>query len=209
MICFLAGTEPHRSARLKSLAAELYRANEIESADTMSLRVETESGPTLHYHVTHASDQSLNPDIEVRGSKGSMYWTYHKSLAIKIDGKPEETYPADNGPALRRRIFQALGDRLHHPAAFVCDLEIAATQTLCVNAAHEFFPIRTIPSEYVRKEGAEGRSRAIVKGLDEAMLRAFREEKMLGETGLAWTTPGKPVDLSDYQEFQGPKRLDS
>ncbi|MFP4381952.1 MAG: Gfo/Idh/MocA family protein [Candidatus Sumerlaeia bacterium] len=201
MICFLAGTTFEKSAKIKSVQAELYRANPIESADTGAFRIITQQDIPLYFYVSHSCESTIQPDIVVEGEKGRIRWEFLNRLIMEIDGERTITPLSDFGPE-RVRIFDALVSRVEGENSFICDLEIAGTQTLVMNAAHESCPIHTIPEEHWRKEGGDN-FRVIVRELDNTMLRAHDTRQLFSEYGAAWAKASKPINVEKYKRFSG------
>ncbi len=200
MICFLAGSEVERSARLATIQAELNRAHEIESADTAALKIVTETGLPLYYFVTHCPQELIDPEIIVRGSQGQIHWNFSRAKIDRADGSHEvmELQPHDE---LRDSIMSQLCCRMKNPSAFICGLDIAAVHTLAVNGAHDSARPQVIDERYVRRMPVEGGAKVIIEGIDDLIARAFEEEKMFSELGAGWARPGEVVSLKDYPGF--------
>lgn len=205
VICFLAGDELRTSADLKSIQAELYRGNEIESADTTSMRIVTSRDIPLYFFVTHCPREGFGFRIVVRGELGVMTWNCHESLTVEYaDGRREEM-PVEGGAQLRENIFRSLVGRIGDPEAFICGLDIAGVQTLCVNGAHESSPVRRVDAEFLTDEPFEGSTRTIIEGVDEAILRGFERERLFSELDVPWSRPAPVFPLDGYETFAGPK----
>ncbi|MCX7935004.1 MAG: hypothetical protein N3A66_07070, partial [Planctomycetota bacterium] len=200
-IAFLAGPQLRRSATPAAVRAELYRAHDIESADTACIRCSTQEGIMLWCFVTHASQASEGPVLEVRGREGSIVWTFQGTVIRRRDGR-EEKLPSQrglDGRDVRELIMEALYRKLSGDRdAFVCDLAIAGAQTIIVNGAHDSSPIYDAPPELVRREERDGKVWTIWQGLDDLIRRAFQEERMLHECGAAWAKAGKEVSVAGY-----------
>lgn len=199
MICFLGSAELHRAARLQSLEAELYCGHATESADTACLRLLTEQGVPLHFLVTHCSDALLNPEIIVRGDQGWIHWTFDQMRLQKRDGSLVQT-PCLRGTPLRDAMLEALQARVHDPAAFVCDLNIAGTHTLAVNGAHLASAVHPIPERFLQRFPLEGSVKTVIEGIDDTVTRAFAEERLFSELGAPWAKPSQIVSLANPQE---------
>lgn len=207
LMCFFAGREKTKSARIEGVEAELYRANEIESADTACIRIATGGGATLCFYVTHACEKTLGPEIVVIGEKGSVSLTQGRGRVIRMDegadGSCEETQ-LEQGTDLRDRILGQVRARIADREAFVCDLDIAGTQTVCVNAAHESSAVHDVPKSLVKRLPRDGSTVTVIDGIDEVFARALEEEKLFSEISVPWARAGKPVDTRGYAEFKGP-----
>jgi predicted dehydrogenase len=200
MICFLAGTELTHSAELQSVEAELYRAHDIESPDTACLRATTTGGIPLYFLVTHCSETLFGPEIIVRGDRGSIRWTTDHVWIERADGTHEDM-PCETGVALRDSIMAHLFKRLEDPGAFICDLSIAGTHTLCVNGAHESSPVHALDASLITRYPEDGSIKTVVRDIDEIIARSFEEEKLFSEIAIPWAYSGKVVSLTDYSFF--------
>lgn len=201
MICFLAGQQLEETADLVNIQAELYRARPIESADTACMRIETAAGIPLLFYVTHSSQDTINPEIIVEGEGGSIRWTFEEVVLRTNDGR-EETLACQVGEDLRATIMDRLVSKLADASVFVCDLDIAAAQTICVNGAHESSQVHDIPERVIRRyTEISGGVRTVVTGLDEIISRAYEEEVLFSELGVDWSRSGEVIPLSGYDHF--------
>jgi predicted dehydrogenase len=201
MICFLAGVEFEKSAELQSIRAELYRARSIESADTACMRIETTNAVPLYFYVTHSSRTNVNPEIIVEGDRGRIHWTFDEVVLHRNDGS-RKTMACQGEDSLRASIMTRLLAKLSGDSVFVCDLDIAAAQTICVNGAHESSEVHEIPSEIIhRYTESSGSVRTVVDGLDELIVRAHREGKLFSDLGVEWARAGDLIDLTGYDRF--------
>jgi predicted dehydrogenase len=206
LLCYFAGTEYEKSAELKEITAELYRANDIESTDTSCLKITTREDADILFYVTHASTKETHPYIEIHGEKGRVVFDLgSEHITITGNDGTTETIPITPHSAYRGHVMKALGEKLANPSAFVCTMQIAMAQTLCVNGAHESSAVHVIPADQ-KETIVEGDAfRVAVHGIEDILDRAFAEGKLLSELGIDWAVPGEPVSLTDYQEFKGSK----
>ncbi len=207
MICFLAGTDLTHTANLASIQAELYRAHDIESPDTVAMRIMTKEGLPLYFYVTHCPKADLDPEIVIEGDKGRIYWNITRHW-VEIDGKRED-FKNEPFVELRDSLTQQLFRRVSDPSVFVCGLEIAKAQTVCTNGAHDSSEVHAIPAQFVTREpvknAVEKSVKTVVTELDEIIERAFNEEKLFSEIGVPWAQPGRIVSLENYTFFPGGK----
>ena len=199
MICFLAGSELEQTADLESIQAELYRARDIESPDTACMRIMTRAKVPLYFFVTHSSQETIDPEIIVQGERGSIRWTF--STAQLTIGSQTETIPCETHQELRDSVMERLFRRVNDPSTFICNLDIAAAQTLCTNGAHDSSPVHLIGPEFVHHEPAGNATKTIVAGLDGIMECAFATGKLFSELGVPWARPGRVVSLVNYTSF--------
>ncbi len=205
LICFLAGKEFAKSAELKSIQAELYRANRIESADTACMRIITKDETPLYFMVTHVSEKNVGPIMHIACEKGHVDWMPNKTT-ISISGKTEEIVNQNN-EGLRKCVMDAVIKKVSDKNAFVCDLDIAGTQTLAANGAHESSEIHQIDEKliYVAElKDAYTQSvskQHIVRGISEIVKESYDKEKLFSELGVPWAVKGNIFPLENYSRF--------
>lgn len=200
MICFLGGTEFRKSAKLIEIQAELYRANPtIENTDTACIKFVSDAGTNFFFIVTHAVSESFGPEISVLGEKGRIDWN-NKETVFNIDGKIESV-PSSAGPALRECLQEKIQKRVNDDSVFICDPDIAGTQTLCVNGAHDASEVIPIDSEYVNEVLVNDSPVYAINNIYAVIEDAFREEKMFSELSVPWARPAKAFSLENYDFF--------
>ncbi|MFH0938686.1 MAG: Gfo/Idh/MocA family oxidoreductase [Planctomycetota bacterium] len=203
MMLFLAGPSERQAAIPISVEAELYRANEIESADTVCVRVRTSTSATVLFYATHACNDNREPEIYVRGTRGRILWTQH-GLIIEPDAGSKQELRTDMND-LRKCMMYSVYDMVRGGPAFYCDLALASLQTIVVNAAHEACAIHTLKGQTLLEN--DGSARTVIPGIDEVMENAFQEEKLFHESDVPWAQPAGCLSCDDYQEFKINHRL--
>lgn len=198
MMLFLAGPEERQAATPVSVDAELYRANDIESADSACIRVMTETGIPILFYATHACTDSLDPEILVLGKSGSILST-RDGLVVESEAAPRRTLKSIERSAQQDRMMVSVLDAVHGGSSFYCDLEMAAQQTIVVNAVHEACEIQTVPGLTLR--GENGEVRTIIPGIEGVLSKAFEEERSFHDSGVPWARPGGSLDCVGYREF--------
>ena len=198
MSLFLAGASERGAACPVSVEAELYRAHEIESADTCCLRIQTDTGIPVTVWLTHASEANEGPVLEVQGEKGLLRRARRDAPVIS---SPETTEVLESKAPTRHTMMDAVLDRLQHGKRFVCDLDVARNQTLTINAAHEATRIHTIPDAYVRRQKEKGSVKTVVEGIDDVTKHAFEKGCLYSECDAPWAKEPGSFTLGDYTSF--------
>ena len=90
MALFLAGTDVLLPAKLSSVQAELYRARDIDTADTACIRAITEQGVPVSYFGSHSCARANGPFIRLiknktAGKKSIKQLSYSLSITILIE----------------------------------------------------------------------------------------------------------------------------
>jgi predicted dehydrogenase len=203
LVCFFAGANEETSANPSHLQAELYRAKEIESADTACFRVETSEGVTLCFYVTHSSVETIEPTIEIRGSEGSLFWT-REGIMHRSQEQQSLLYPVSSEDEYRTYMYESLIRRLSGEKAFVCGLDIAEKQTICANGAFLSSRINDIPPDFIVKGGGI----VAIHGIRQICQTAFDREVLWSEMSVPWARPGVIVAGDRLKRFvQSPQDL--
>jgi predicted dehydrogenase len=187
MMLFLAGPTERKAATPLAVTAELYRANDIESADTVCLRVETDTGIPLLFYATHACSRTVNPELQVRGTAGTIAWSHNAATIETPIGGKQELDKLEAGP-LRKRMMQAALDMADGGTSFTCDLDVASMQTMVVSAAHQACEIQSVPNEQVPLDN--GAVRMTIPGIEEVIESACEKETLFHDSGVHWAQPG-------------------
>lgn len=198
---FLAGRTLDTASSVSSVQAELYRARDIESLDTASVRATTESGVTVHIAMSHVTENRFGPYIVMQCEKGTVSWEIG-SARIEYEDGAEETIEDDTKTELRVRSFHNMVAAIHADAPVVSTLEIARAQTLCINGAHESCgDVRTIPDAFVRTVNKEGDPFRVVDGMDDLIRRGAEEGKLFSEMGVTWAVASEEFLTTGYDSF--------
>jgi len=206
IICFLAGARTETSAEIKTIQAELYRAIPIESCDTVCARMTTPQNVSLQFYVTHACGQDIHPEIEIKGSSGSVNWAitrYAINQKEQVTASDENT-GMDNS---RMAMFDNVIEKLNGGDVPVCDLDIAATQTLCINAMHAASAIHTIPNNHYDVSQTPDAEQVKINDIESILQKAFKDEKLPSELGIPWAKASEVFDCEKFDFFKGTKGI--
>lgn len=209
-----AGSHMEGAASTKALTAHLYRANPLESTDTVQLRFVTDEGVRMHVILTHANGSPHGPRMVFTGERGTAYWQTDEGFSIVryADGSAE-TFDNRLHDKWRYDGFKNLVEAIRGAAQVLCPPELARAQTLAVNLMHESCPvIRTIDPAYITEAedwemfppNTKGLFRR-VRDIDSAMVVAVQEDAFFSELGLPWAAgmAGREVSGTGYTEFKG------
>lgn len=190
---FFASTELRGAATASPDGVELFRAHEIESFDTAVVKLHTPAGVKLWFGVSHATHETLEPEIFIHGSAGTACWRYeNETWLINAQGQRQQrTMP--NILGTRQTMMAAVLRRLEEPDAAICGVEMARRHTEVIEAIHRASPIRSFPPSMVHWKAEDGDGSEIpgVAGLNGAMHRAFAEQHSLAQSGLTITAESR------------------
>lgn len=202
-LLYLACPRPREFSRPTAVRAELYHAHPVESDDTASHYIQTADGPEAWFITSHCTEAICEgPFIEMDCEKAQVRWKFEGPADIAYsDGRREHADdPCRPAKAPLESFVQAV--RARDPSQVMCNLEMGRNYSLAVNGFFESAgQVRSIPADLVRIEGHGPKSRYIVAGLDDAIIRCGREGKLFSEIGVPWAVPTKPFELDGYSHF--------
>lgn len=190
----LAGRGTAGLAEPVSLAAELYRAQAIESFDTAVLHLVTAEGVRLDFYGTHSSAAVERPSLRIEGAAGTAEWVQDSHARLTGPAGAWE-HAARPEPETREQMLRDVLARLRGEAAETCTAAMAGLHVNLIATLHRTMPITTIPAEHLRRHQMDGQVFTYVPGLDCRLVEAARTGRNLSEMGLPWTVERPPVEL--------------
>jgi predicted dehydrogenase len=181
MMLFQAGPSQYKAATPISVEAELFRANDIESADTAYIRIETEEKIPIYFYPTHACEELFGPEIHIKGTKGNIIIT-HKEASVFPDNEEAIVLSTNDIEHKRNALLTSVLDAIHGKDSFYCDLELASQQTFVVSEISRTCKIKQLKGKTLIND--KGISSTIIPGIEAIMQKAFNTEKSLSESGL-------------------------
>ncbi len=190
---YVLGPARETSAVPAEVRAELYRAYPIENYDTAALRARTAGGVEILFYVSHACRDDRGPVFSYAFEKGEAVCRSRTSgIAARFADGTEKTYGVPDAEPMNKLWASIAAVRSGQPP--LCGIQAALSQILCLNAAQESTPeIVDFPRDLVRREGAPGRERLMVEGLDEALTEGYEKERLPSEAGLSWARAGREI----------------
>ncbi len=194
-MCLMASAEEGKALQPIMVQAELYRANAIESADTVCMRVQTDEEVEVFFAVSHCAEKKVDPVYIVSGEKGEIELKYNGDMTVRWADGGQEHYAAT---ADERLVFTNVLATIAGEAELLCPLELTRSQTLCTCGTFESAPIRDIPEALQKVE--EG-GRIAVDGMTDLIVRAWQEAALFSELDVAWASGGQKIDMDSYAYF--------
>jgi predicted dehydrogenase len=202
---YLLGPTQEENARPVSVEAELYRVNPIENYDTCCLRVTVETGQQILICLTHASEQTQEPVLQLHGmGTDKVVYDYGQKIAFVTWGGFE--VPMTLTPNTYEETLSGFEALIQNQPGPVATLEMARTHGVVISGASQASPVVTVePPHRAEKPRDDGTVLRHIPGIGELFKQAVTRRKMLHELGLApWTRPAGRLDLRNYREFTGP-----
>ena len=202
---FLAGAATDEFDAPVEMTGELYRARSIESYDVACLRGKFRSGVNFTAALTHATEESLPFQMEVRGTEG---WA-----RVSQDGAVfESSFPSE---AFRPDTFEQLVDKTHRQFLAAARGEqprfstpladtrgyVLATNGMLLSSGG----IRSIEASHLRTYTRGDEKGYDVVGLRDAVIASFQTGKLFSELNLPWATKTAPVSVEGLTNFELPR----
>ena len=172
------------------MQAELYRAMSIESFDTAFVKAVTSSGILLHFSVTHACAEMVDPQIQIIGSTGEISWSLKGKESVNES---------------RVVMFDKVIDHLNGSDDLVCDLDIAYSLTQVINAMHVAASITQIAEQNYSVIPSDSGDQIAINNIEGIVEECYQEIRLPGELNIPWARSTEMMDCSDFDFFAGPK----
>lgn len=174
--------EGYNASAITEMTAEVWRANDIETYDTVTMRAKLDCGAQITYAASHAVDagEIQNPMFEYRFEKGVARFggagRTGRGLTVEFaDGSVKDYGPSYNGN--QEKVWVLL-DVLGGERPLPCPAEAALKHLDAIEM------LRGIqPDAYIFKNARRDESHAWTPGLAERLMRCYREAIMLSEAG--------------------------
>lgn len=192
MIRFFAGPVD-RDPQPVRIEAGLYHARDIESADTVAMRIQMGGFAPMYFFGSHCGRIHREAFAVVRGTHGEIRWEPYpvgkelsERVVIRRVGVPDEMHDTGYGKPLRSLMIHNVCAALRGEPADVCTVDEALAHTRCVQMVHDAAEIKTVPAAFLERGEEGGAPSTFIRGIDDNMNRAFEEEKLLSELGVPW-----------------------
>ncbi|MBC2603857.1 Gfo/Idh/MocA family protein [Puniceicoccus vermicola] len=180
MALFWAGPTRSTMAAWSDLEAHLYRSQEIESFDTLSAKLRTQSGAEILWNMTHSSSELLRPEIVVECERGAIIWREDEGGRVCFtEDSTEPDIVFDPFPETRQVMFRKVVNVVTGSGEFVCDLDMASSHTRFIEELHRISRIQQVCGDRILERMEEGKSYRYVSGLTEMIRSAHATGTLL------------------------------
>ena len=188
-LLFLCGDQMDRSAEPAEVEARLARANEIETFDTISAKVQTKNDVEILFYASHAiaENEAIEPRFELEFEDATIDFPGEtQSMTARFKDGTSNEYQSPNASVHTRKLWAAV-NAVVGGGSVPCGLEAARSQVRCVEMIHggggrgkgERGMVHCFPQERIQlAETQEGRLTG-VKGLAEAMGGAYERGELV------------------------------
>ena len=203
---YFASTEWRALSQPVTVRGEMYKGHHISSEDTSAIEVACANGATVHFFATLCPEDSLRPEIEVIGEKGSFHLKIGDAVTVNYtDGSSETVPPEEESPNLAQfrnaaRYLRGLDAELN------CPLQMTRPFTVAVNGAFESSGgTHKIPDETLKSRTDDnGIRHVVIPGINALINQAFAERKLFSDLGASWAVATQPFPVENYTRFDMP-----
>lgn len=205
LMLFLASPHDNAVTTFSSIDAELYRTRQIENFDTGSVRIHTESGFPVEFHVTHSCLQHTGPFVRIEGDKGVALLRAFNGVEV-ITPEGTETFELEDSLGMRVNMFRSLLDWIAGRESKRCTAVQGLGQSLCVSMLHLLGPVQRVPERFL-DPAAEAGAPAI-SGIEEIFIRCVEQGGLPSENGAPWgsgvqSIPTPPQWAEELEQVSG------
>ncbi|MDA0321860.1 MAG: Gfo/Idh/MocA family oxidoreductase [Verrucomicrobia bacterium] len=198
---FVLGDQPHTSAALADVQAELYRANPITNYDTAALRVHTTAGVEVLYYATHAVSTATGPTMIYEFDDATVTYGLQAGqpfVARFSNGETREYGCPNTG---QRYAVCSAAEAIRNNTPLACEIETATPLTLCVNLAQESArEIVDFPKSMIRIDSDTALTS--VEGLRSALQECYDHGVLPSDTpAVDWAVAGSVLSAEGYDLF--------
>jgi predicted dehydrogenase len=194
---FVLGQTEDSAAVPGKVEAELYRANNIENFDTVSVRITTKCGAELRFYATHAVNQSMGPVFRYEFENAVVYFDSANEKGIYAQFKDGRVREYGNPYSNDQGKLWIMMDAIRGNGTIPSTFEAAFSHTLCIDAMHQSVPIIPDFPESVRRYNGE-KEIVWVDGLFELMNSSYEQGILLSEAGAGWGHKGKKIEVQSF-----------
>ncbi|MET7277871.1 Gfo/Idh/MocA family oxidoreductase [Kribbella sp. NPDC005582] len=163
---------------IRSVETDLFRANDIESDDTSTVRITTTRGTSIVIAVTLCAAEHVDPAVIVHGSRGRAVLNYTTDTLELPGGR--QTLPRGD---LLQNLIEHRADR---DVPLYCSFAATGGFTRVVEAIRLADEPAVIPDACVRWEGEGAERHPIVRDVEQWIDRASDELALFSELGAPW-----------------------
>lgn len=175
-LLFLLGPQMDRGAEPIEVSARLWRANEIETFDSVAARVRTAGGAELLFLASHtiAEDESVEPRFMLEFEHATVSFPGESApITANLDDGSVVKYDSPYATPQQAKLWTCV-DAVTGNAAIPCGLETARPHVACIEAIEESGTTpHVFPASSVRVSDTPGGQLRWVEGLAAALERSY------------------------------------
>lgn len=185
----------------EAVQAELYHVNDIEGDDVACIRAEMPGQLKVNFYAMLCHTTNDRPYIQVKGSRGSMRWSYDNSLIVRTD-KGEEKFQYEEEDRVRKMYLNLMQSIEDDQVSLYSPIESCRSYVLVSNGAYESAKaVVPIDKKYIEEIEAEGSIARILPALSEQIHELADQGVLFSEAPFSWAQKTERVDMRGYKHF--------
>jgi predicted dehydrogenase len=196
---FWAGSAVAKSAQVRRVECELYRAQPIESFDTCCVRAGLSGGAQLLIYATHSCHEDRSPQMTITGASGQITWVQESHYEVTLFSGGKKRYPVPGKFETKLMMSDAVLQRFELLETRICDTAMALEHMRLVEAMHTASPIIEIAPQYLRRRSTVTGEWSEILGIEEAIDSASAQGRLWSEIGVPWAQRVVPFEPQSAQ----------
>ncbi|ENH97865.1 hypothetical protein J416_03356 [Gracilibacillus halophilus YIM-C55.5] len=195
-LLYVNGGRMDTSATIKTVTAELYRANPIETFDTCAVRLQTENDIEILYYASHAVPENHAPQYQLEFEEAMIDYNpneHGRNITVRWNDGSITEYPdpEQDHTAKLHVCIQAI--RENHQD-ILCGIEAGAQHVKAIDAMHKSVPsIPTFPENWMAYD--EQNQLITVDDLADTLKECYLKACLPHELNVEWSQPGNRIQL--------------
>ncbi len=198
-----------KTAAPAEVCAEMYRAHDIETEDTTSLRIRTADGVEIVFNTTTAAPAGFDKrELDIYCANGRVLWTNNGKVEIFYnDGKAEEYFFDENSGSVHQyNIYKNLVKWFEGDSeAYLYRVEEGRNFTIAINCAFRSSAgITPVPENNIYTMEYNNDIYTGIKDITEIITNCCRERSLFSEYGVPWAKAAetvRPAELANLDYF--------
>jgi len=184
---YVLGDKLDESDYPETVTAEVYRANDIETFDTVMAKIKTKNGVDLFYYASHAVNELHGPIFSYEFEDAIVNYEDDQLIA-KFNNGEIKRYgnPNDVTSKLWSMIESIIDEK-----SVLCGIEAALPQVICVDMIQKSNDVVEFPKELVKLDSE--RNRLYIEGLDDIIFSCYEKCLLPNEMNIPWAKQGKTI----------------
>nr|WP_246455891.1 Gfo/Idh/MocA family oxidoreductase [Ruficoccus amylovorans] len=183
---FLAGDSRESVSTTSRLEGELFRAQRIESFDTISVRATLQNDTELFVNLSHSTEDLMPAEIVVETTAGDYTWLTDEGHTLTHDQGKVEKFPYRRGDTSRITMLRHICEHLQGYPSNVCTLAMARGHTAFIEQLHRKLCIQDVPTGSTNTIQTCDEDFIQIPGLSEALRKAHQQGRLLRDVGHPW-----------------------
>ncbi len=174
---FVLGDKANTSIYPVEVSAKCYRANNIETYDTIYLRATVAGGGEILFYSTHAAKDGYGPIFEYKFEKGIISMSDNYQITATFNDGSTKEYGQIGNADMMRKLWSCIS-AVESGEDILCGVDAALPQLICIDKVQKNVEVEGFPQNLIVAESLGENDRQVwVKGLSEKMREYYDNGK--------------------------------